>query len=221
MNNIICLKWGEKYGPEYVNNLYSGVKRNLSLPFRFFCFTDDPSGIRSEVNVRPLLDNELRGWWGKVAFFKSPMADVKGIVLSFDLDIVIIDNIDCFFDLDGDFCIQKDNNKRNGNNTSIMRFEANKHSDIYDNFNKNDIFKTRYWGDQVWVTEKRPNAVNWPEGWARSYKWDCFGNVGTGLMNARGLGNFSIPKGCKIIIFHGNPMPHERLNDIGNFWKEI
>ena len=40
-NLIFCMKWGTLYGPEYVNTLYSMVKRNLTLDFRMVCFTDD------------------------------------------------------------------------------------------------------------------------------------------------------------------------------------
>ena len=46
---IFCMKWGTLYGPEYVNTLYSMVKRNLSYDFSMVCFTDDPKGIREEV----------------------------------------------------------------------------------------------------------------------------------------------------------------------------
>ena len=43
--NVVCMKWGTMYGPEYVNNLYHMVKRNLTPPFRFVCFTDNGEGI--------------------------------------------------------------------------------------------------------------------------------------------------------------------------------
>jgi len=33
--NVICIKWGKKYGPDYVNTLHSMVSRHLSRPFRF------------------------------------------------------------------------------------------------------------------------------------------------------------------------------------------
>ena len=46
---ILCMKWGTKYGPEYVNRLYAMVRRNLTGDFRFVCLTDDGTGIRSEV----------------------------------------------------------------------------------------------------------------------------------------------------------------------------
>ena len=33
--HIICMKWGTKYGPEYVNRLRSMVRRHLKRPHRF------------------------------------------------------------------------------------------------------------------------------------------------------------------------------------------
>ena len=27
-NNVICVKWGTKFGPEYVNRLYKMVEKN-------------------------------------------------------------------------------------------------------------------------------------------------------------------------------------------------
>ena len=52
--HIICMKWGTKYGPEYVDRLYAMVRRNLSGDFRFICLTDDSRGIRSEVECFPI-----------------------------------------------------------------------------------------------------------------------------------------------------------------------
>jgi hypothetical protein len=30
LRNVICMKWGTKYGPEYVNRLYAMVRRHLT-----------------------------------------------------------------------------------------------------------------------------------------------------------------------------------------------
>ena len=30
---VLCMKWGTKYGPEYVNRLYGMVRRHLSGEF--------------------------------------------------------------------------------------------------------------------------------------------------------------------------------------------
>ena len=51
---IICIKWGTKYGADYVNKLYGSVARNITPPFRFVCFTDSTDGIRPEVECQDL-----------------------------------------------------------------------------------------------------------------------------------------------------------------------
>ena len=50
--HVICMKWGKKYGSEYVNRLYAMVRRHLRGDFHFVCLTDDAAGIRSEVQDR-------------------------------------------------------------------------------------------------------------------------------------------------------------------------
>lgn len=52
--NVVCMKWGTKYPALYVNNLASMVKRNLTLPYRFVCFTDDPTGLDNDIETFPL-----------------------------------------------------------------------------------------------------------------------------------------------------------------------
>jgi len=54
--HVICFKWGAKYGADYVNRLYGMVARHLSAEFLLHCFTDDASGIRSEVRCHDLPD---------------------------------------------------------------------------------------------------------------------------------------------------------------------
>jgi hypothetical protein len=73
--NIICMKWGDKFPEDYVNRLYAMVDRNLSLPFKFVCFTEHSNGIRDEVEIQPLPELDLptdapeRGW-RKLTVFK-------------------------------------------------------------------------------------------------------------------------------------------------------
>ena len=49
--NFFTLKWGEKYGPEYVNRLYGSLCAHYKKPFTLTCYTDDHRGIRDEVEV--------------------------------------------------------------------------------------------------------------------------------------------------------------------------
>ena len=52
--NIICMKWGNKYGPDYVNKLYNMVAKNLTQSFRFICFTENKTGIQGNIEIFPL-----------------------------------------------------------------------------------------------------------------------------------------------------------------------
>jgi len=76
---VLCMKWGTKYGPEYVDRLYGMVARNLARPFRFVCLTDDPAGIRAEVTcapipkLPPIAQPKERGWL-KLASFSPELA---------------------------------------------------------------------------------------------------------------------------------------------------
>lgn len=194
-NNIICCKWGTLYGPEFVNRLYGMVKKNLTLPFRFICLTDNATGIREEVETFPI-EPHLRGWWPKIQYFKSSLFDIEGPILALDLDILIVNNIDCFFEYKPtQFCMKPDfpGKGYGGFTTSVMRFNAGKHSHIYENFdiNKLDVFihngepgfasggrKKKYWGDQIWVTEQmNGKIIGWPKEWITKWKhkWTMYG----------------------------------------------
>lgn len=49
--NFITLKWGKKYGPEYVNRLYRSLLNIYSGEFDFYCFTDNPNGLENNINI--------------------------------------------------------------------------------------------------------------------------------------------------------------------------
>ena len=50
--NFFTLKWGDKYGPEYVNRLYGSLKQQIKhYEPVLTCITDDSTGIRPEVKI--------------------------------------------------------------------------------------------------------------------------------------------------------------------------
>ena len=59
LKQIICIKWGTKYGADYVNKLYGMVSRNITPPFRFVCFTDNTDGILPEVECQDLPPSDI------------------------------------------------------------------------------------------------------------------------------------------------------------------
>ena len=51
---VACIKWGTLFGSDYVNRLYSGVRRNLSCPVRFICMTEHAEGLHPDIEVLDL-----------------------------------------------------------------------------------------------------------------------------------------------------------------------
>ena len=38
--NFCCVYYGDKYDVKYVQNLYNMIQRHLTIPHKFYCFTD-------------------------------------------------------------------------------------------------------------------------------------------------------------------------------------
>ena len=223
--NILTLKWGTKYGPEYVNRLYSGVRRHLERDFRFLCFTDDPSGMRPEVEAHPIPEFDVppawrRTPWLKLALFRDDLAELVGQSLFLDLDILITGRLDEFFSFaPGRPCIIHDWEKalhrlvrRHGEpgNSSVFRFESGVSGAIFERFMaERDAALSRYRTvvDQRYLAEALgPEKAWWPSAWVVSFKRHCIpafpGNL---LVPPR------LPPEARIVVFHGRPNPHEAL----------
>jgi len=227
--NVLCMKWGRKYGPEYVSRLRSMVGRNLARPHRFVCLTDDATGIDPEVEVLELprtgdTDFDQRvSWtrehgWLKVLAFASPLHDLVGPVLFIDLDVVIVDDIGCFFDPPGEFLVIREWDKRDGTgNTSVFRFVAGAHPEVLNRLlaDRNGV-RGRVRNEQEYVTGSFAGEGRlgyWPEAWCRSFKRHCVRPFPLSFIEPP-----SIPQGARIIAFHGKPNPHEALEGISGKW---
>ena len=93
--NVVCLKWGTKYGVEYVNKLYSAIAKNTKIPFKFHCFTDDASGLDKKIIAHDLPYKNLEGWWNKLYLFSDDIKIPSGERIFYvDLDTLITKNID-------------------------------------------------------------------------------------------------------------------------------
>ncbi|MGD8557093.1 MAG: hypothetical protein PVJ14_07055, partial [Chromatiales bacterium] len=176
MVNVICMKWGDKYSPMYVNRLYAMVARNLTRPFRFVCFTDNGEGVRPEVEIQPLPSLDLpdglpeRGWM-KLATFQPELGGLDGQTLFLDLDVVIVDSIDCFFDYEADFAIAFDQQKAKERigNSSVYRFEIGRYPDVLDYFRENfDRIREEFRNEQAYLSDrmnKKGVLKFWPQAW--------------------------------------------------------
>ncbi len=216
MVNVICMKWGTKYGPEFVNKLRSMVKRHLARPHRFICFTDDGSGLTSDIEIKSLPPMDLppdkeRGW-RKLSTFNAPLADLIGPTLFLDIDVVIVGSLDCFFDHPGEFCIIHDWQKpwRITGNSSVYRFEAGAHPDILANFVANiDRIKQEVRNEQAYLTREihaQGKLTYWPKEWCVSFKYGCMPKFPFNLWRTPRL-----PAGARVVVFHGLPNPDDAI----------
>ena len=189
--NVVCvLKTGSFYNLDYVEKLRRGVARHLKTPYNFFCLTDDPE-VPLDYAIS-LLDN-YPGWWSKLEIFR----DFKERTLFLDLDTIIVGSLDelvghnhKFMSIEGFF--------RPIFNSGFMSWDGD-YSYVYRTFKANsELLMGTNKGDQLVIGSLIP-------------KWGVFqkefpGQVVSYKQHCRNKG---IPRGAKVICFHGKPRPHE------------
>jgi hypothetical protein len=142
---VICMKWGTRYGAEYVNRLYRSVKKHVTGPVQVVCFTDDKQGIVKGVDCRPLppfkgvrADLAVKPWRKLSLWQKNLGKDLTGRdALVLDVDLVITGNLDDFFSYrPGKFAVWENPSKPGSDvgNTSVFRFNVGSEPEIYERF---------------------------------------------------------------------------------------
>ena len=199
---VICVKWGNKYGGEWVHKLRGMVARHLHVPHEFVCMTDKPI---QGVKCVPCPEG-LPGWWAKVGLFEP--GKFPGLNLYLDLDVVITAAIPAINYEAGkvtapdDFSYSLVNPKQGIGpdmtrmlggagtiNSSLMMWADDDGRDVWDNFKPEKMQEVH--GDQNWITQ-----ALWPEklqllnpGVVCSYKYHV----------QRGV------KPAPVVVFHGDP----------------
>lgn len=240
------MKWGTKYGPEYVNRLYAMVRRHLRGDFNFVCLTDNGDGIRPEVQCLPIppLDLHLApgqrdGAWKKLTTFTADLHGLRGTALFLDVDVVIVGSLEAFFEQPGEFLIIRDYprfwrfGERITGNSSVYRFELGAHVDVLTNFRAHmDEIRATYRNEQAYLSaflHKQGKLGYWPIGWCPSFKYHGIPTFPTNLWR-----DPFVPEGARIVVFHGECNPPDALAGrrnrlfryirpatwISRFWKE-
>ena len=95
MIEVVCVKYGTKYGADYVNKLYQGIKTHLSVPHTFSCFTEDSTGLDEDIKIKPL-KHSWKGWWSKVHIFdrEQYQSGSESLVFYIDLDMIVTGSLD-------------------------------------------------------------------------------------------------------------------------------
>ena len=218
MKQIICIKWGNKYGPDYVNRLYGMVSRNITPPFIVHCFTDNTDGIRDDVVTHPLPDlgcehpKNVPGKWTKTALWGATLDGLEGKALFVDLDSVIVGSLDDLFSYGDDKDVVLARNwlkphKRLGQ-TTLFRFFIGAQPYMLEKFQKNPQgIADKYRFEQHYVTNNIQGGVKyWPTSWVKHYRVHCLGNYVVRYFKPARL-----PTGARVIAFPGEPNPEDAL----------
>lgn len=219
-NYIITLKWGDRYGPEYVNRLASAVRRHTKTGVSIVCFTDDAKGIDPSVETHPIPEinlppEEMVTGWRKICLFR-PDLPIEGLALFLDLDIVITGPLDDFFSYEPEHIPIIHNwlaphktwfrKLPEVGNSSVFRFTANQCGFVWEQFHREKEWAlANFQPPQTYLTHCiRPRMKFWPGEWVRSFKRHCRPIFPLNLILKPKL-----PRDARIIAFHGKPDPDE------------
>ncbi len=222
--NIACvLKSGGDYDWNYVHNLNRLLKKHCSLPFTLHCLTDliPPGGfIRGNLKYHVLRHN-WPGWWAKIELFRI---FISTPVFYFDLDTVIVDNINHIIQYPHKFSAlrplyaekypehKKDPRVRylydHAFGSGLMAWDGDC-SHIYHKFREDpEDYQRHYKGDQVFIQKMIKLMVvdRLQDLFTKqivSYKLDIQ------LSEERREEKEELPKYARIVCFSGRPRPKE------------
>ena len=213
---VVCVKWGSLYGPEYVNRLYGMVARHLSPPFRLVCLTDDAQGIRPEVECHPLPElgvphpTNTMGKWRKQVLWGAEVPGLSGVALFIDLDSVIVGPLDEYFTIGSPEDVYVARNwarplERLGQ-TSVFRFPVGGNPHLLERFRADPQGVADQYGfEQHYVTATVKGGVKfWPESWTRHFRLHCLPQF-----PLRYFMQAKLPADARIVTFPGGPNPDD------------
>lgn len=233
--DVACLIHSHGYSWNYVERLFNMVVRNLSRPVRFHVYTEHdrsvpPHMIKHNLEEWPNVFGPRKSWWYKIQLFNSEL--FQGQLLYFDLDTVIVGNLDWITNLHTKFMwAPKDFRSlwrptHTGINSSIMWFDTRAFNYIYKDFSVRNLEHTMrsFHGDQDFISETVDSRLLrfFPPDAALSWRWQAKDggiNFKNRLYLAPDTGT-RFTNATSILIFHGSPKPHEVTDPvITNFWQ--
>ena len=221
-----CVIHGTAYSWDYVDRLYNMLQRHVTPGIRLHVYTeaDRPvpeSMIKHELTPWPIT-NSKRSWWYKMQLFNP--AHYAGPLLYFDLDTVIVGNLDWIWQLPTTYFWAIRDFKylwrpnHTGINSSIMWWDTRHYQNLWDTFVLQDLATTmgKYPGDQDYISAVIPENQRrfFDTTKVLSWRWQCL-DGGYDFQRRRHLApgtGTEITDSTSIMVFHGNPKP-EKITD--------
>jgi hypothetical protein len=217
---VLCVRYGTKYGRDYVERLRNMVARHMSIPYEFVCLTDDDQSIEGVRSIVQPPAGYKKLWWQKVHMF-DPSLPINGQIIFFDLDVVIHDNINKLVSFSrNNFIGIHDFNRAFHTtwmnlNSSVLAWTHGTQSHIWEQFKANPQDAQRLHGDQDWIWKTSKHIIKfWPKEWVQSYKWEI--RKREELTMSSGKRQFKqadhtveVNPACCVTVFHGDPKPQD------------
>jgi hypothetical protein len=222
MLSILSWKWEQpkgyraEYTAEHVNILSAMLKRNLTIPYKLFCITDDPTGLGKDIEYMPLWSDPYvevppnkPNCYRRLKMYSRDAIRMFGErILSIDLDCVIVDNIDSLVDRKEDFVAW--NKQGVPYQGGLILHKTGTRVFLWEDFDPAESpklgKKMNFVGsDQAWVSAKLPAG----EGIWTAERHGVLSYKSHIRNNAEYLETGKLPEGAKIIFYHGSPKPWE------------
>lgn len=223
-----CVIHGNVYSWDYVDRLYSMLSRHISRGIRLHVYTEADRTVPQPYIKHELDDWKIGGpkqsWWYKMQIFNSKYH--AGPLLYFDLDTVIIDNLDWLVNLPLNYFwtvrdfkyLWKPSNYTV--NSSIMWFNTKQFRFVWEDFSNKKLEKitASYRGDQDYITDAIPAAQRrfFETERVKSWRWQCL-DGGYNFAQKRHLlpnTGTTVNQPTSVLIFHGKPKPEEIVDPV-------
>jgi hypothetical protein len=216
-----CVIHGDAYSWTYVERLYNMLSRHITPGIRLHVYTEADRVVPAPMIKHELTDWNItgnkQGWWYKMQLFNS--AHHAGPLLYFDLDTVIVSNIDwiCQQSLKYFWAVRDFKYLWRPTdyqiNSSIMWWDTREFDSVWQSFQREDLRKImrQNHGDQDYINtaisevDRRLFDIERVKSW----RWQCLDggyNFTRKTYKNPGLGS-QIDHRASVIVFHGQPKP--------------
>jgi hypothetical protein len=230
---VCCLKYGTRYPADYVNVLYNATRKAMRGPFRFLCLTDRPEGLLPGIEALPIPDVGLLphewfvgGIWPKLGIYDRHFHGLNGRAVFIDLDMVVLRDIDAFFDMPGAY-LGIDGGPRWGRPGSTARqelcsaliaYDIGTLGALADKFRaEKAAIMARFRTEQAYTEAELGHIGYWPEGWVISFKRSLRQPLLLDLVREPKRP----PATAKVLAFHGTPRPADLIGQGKTFWDRF
>lgn len=197
MKTVVCVRQGNKYGPEWVSMLWRMVHQNVTEPIRFVCLSDGQNPCETRRLSWP-----WTGWWSKLELFSPWNADLRPC-LYIDLDSFVLGDITSALDTD-EFKMAENYGTRGTPQSCVMMIPA---------------YTGHIW--QHWVespdTHMNNNKRHGDQGYLAQFN-EGFVNDHIEVLSYKKHKILDAPS-TQIVQFHGKPKPN--AENVADWVKEV